>query len=195
MLIFSSEKTKQQETENTLLDTLLGRIAIGDTAALEALYRRTQTAVYGFALSVLKNAHDAEDVLHDCYVAVWNSAAQYRSRGKPMAWLITIAKNLCLQQLRAQRKTADMPEDMHAFLPADSAGMSVEDRTVLSACMRQLSDGERQIVTLHAVAGFKHREIAAILQMPLATVLSKYNRAIKKLKQHLQAGGIGHDRT
>lgn len=195
MLIFSSEKTKQQETENTLLDTLLGRIAIGDTAALEALYRRTQTAVYGFALSVLKNAHDAEDVLHDCYVAVWNSAAQYRSQSKPMAWLITIAKNLCLQQLRAQRKTADMPEDMHAFLPADSAGMSVEDRTVLSACMRQLSDGERQIVTLHAVAGFKHREIAAILQMPLATVLSKYNRAIKKLKQHLQAGGIGHDRT
>ena len=195
MLIFSSEKTKQQEMENTLLDTLLGRIAIGDTAALEALYRRTQTAVYGFALSVLKNAHDAEDVLHDCYVAVWNSAAQYRSQSKPMAWLITIAKNLCLQQLRAQRKTADMPEDMHAFLPADSAGMSVEDRTVLSACMRQLSDGERQIVTLHAVAGFKHREIAAILQMPLATVLSKYNRAIKKLKQHLQAGGIGHDRT
>ena len=195
MLIFSSEKTKQQETENTLLDTLLGRIAIGDTAALEALYRRTQTAVYSFALSVLKNAHDAEDVLHDCYVAVWNSAAQYRSQSKPMAWLITIAKNLCLQQLRAQRKTADMPEDMHAFLPADSAGMSVEDRTVLSACMRQLSDGERQIVTLHAIAGFKHREIAAILQMPLATVLSKYNRAIKKLKQHLQAGGIGHDRT
>lgn len=195
MLIFSYEKTKQQETENTLLDTLLGRIAIGDTAALEALYRRTQTAVYGFALSVLKNAHDAEDVLHDCYVAAWNSAAQYRSQSKPMAWLITIAKNLCLQQLRAQRKTANMPEDMHAFLPADSAGMSVEDRTVLSACMRQLSDGERQIVTLHAVAGFKHREIAAILQMPLATVLSKYNRAIKKLKQHLQAGGIGHDRT
>lgn len=195
MLIFSSEKTKQQETENTLLDTLLGRIAIGDTAALEALYRRTQTAVYGFALSVLKNAHDAEDVLHDCYVAVWNSAAQYRSQSKPMAWLITIAKNLCLQRLRAQCKTADMPEDMHAFLPADSAGMSVEDRTVLSACMRQLSDGERQIVTLHAVAGFKHREIAAILRMPLATVLSKYNRAIKKLKQHLQAGGIGHDRT
>lgn len=193
-MIFSSEKTKQQEAENALLDTLLGRIADGDTAALEALYRRTQTAVYGFALSVLKNAHDAEDVLHDCYVAVWNNAVQYRSQSKPMAWLITIAKNLCLGQLRAQRKTAEMPEEL-PFLSADAAGISVEDRTVLSACMRQLSDGERQIVTLHAVAGFKHREIAAILQMPLATVLSKYNRAIKKLKQHLQAGGIGHDRA
>ena len=74
-MIFSSEKTERQETENALLDALLERIANGDTAALEALYRRTQTAVYGFALSVLKNAHDAEDVLHDCYVAVWDGAA------------------------------------------------------------------------------------------------------------------------
>lgn len=194
MLIFSSEKTERQKAENALLDTLLERIANGDTAALEALYRRTQTAVYGFALSVLKNAHDAEDVLHDCYVAVWDGAAQYRSQRKPMAWLITIAKNLCLGQLRAQRKTAEMPEEL-PFLSADAAGISVEDRTVLSACMQRLSDGERQIVTLHAVAGFKHREIAAILHMPLATVLSKYNRAIRKLKQYLQAGGVIHDRA
>ena len=194
MLIFSSEKTERQEAENALLDALLERIANGDTAALEALYRRTQTAVYGFALSVLKNAHDAEDVLHDCYVAAWNSAAQYHSRGKPMAWLITIAKNLCLQQLRAQRKTTEMPEEL-PFLSADAAGISIEDHTVLSACMQRLSDGERQIVTLHAVAGFKHREIAAILHMPLATVLSKYNRAIRKLKQYLQAGGVIHDRA
>lgn len=194
MLIFSSEKTERQEAENALLDALLERIANGDTAALEALYRRTQTAVYGFALSVLKNAHDAEDVLHDCYVAVWDGAAQYRSQRKPMAWLITIAKNLCLGQLRAQRKTTEMSEEL-PFLSADAAGISVEDRTVLSACMQRLSDGERQIVTLHAVAGFKHREIAAILHMPLATVLSKYNRAIRKLKQHLQAGGVIHDRA
>ena len=193
-MIFSSEKTERQEAENALLDALLERIANGDTAALEALYRRTQTAVYGFALSVLKNAHDAEDVLHDCYVAVWDGAAQYRSQRKPMAWLITIAKNLCLGQLRAQRKTMEMPEEL-PFLSADAAGISVEDRTVLSACMQRLSDGERQIVTLHAVAGFKHREIAAILHMPLATVLSKYNRAIRKLKQHLQAGGVSHDRA
>ena len=142
----------------------------------------------------MKNAHDAEDVLHDCYVAVWDGAAQYRSQRKPMAWLITIAKNLCLGQLRAQRKTTEMPEEL-PFLSADAAGISVEDRTVLSACMQRLSDGERQIVTLHAVAGFKHREIAAILHMPLATVLSKYNRAIRKLKQHLQAGGVIHDRA
>ena len=62
----------------------------------------------------------------------------------------------------------------------------MEDRNVLLACMEQLSDQERQIVILHAVSGFKHREIAALLELPLSTVLSKYNRALKRLRQHLQ---------
>jgi RNA polymerase sigma-70 factor (ECF subfamily) len=57
---------------------------------------------------------------------------------------------------------------------------------VIAACMEQLTEQERQIVALHALAGFKHREIAAILRLPLPTVLSKYNRALKKLRQHLE---------
>ena len=52
-----------------------------------------------------------------------------------------------------------------------------------------LSDTERQIVVLHAVSGFKHREIAACLELPLATVLSKYHRAIKKMKTNLEKEG------
>ena len=51
--------------------------------------------------------------------------------------------------------------------------------------MELLSDEERQIVILHAVAGFKHRETAKFLALPLSTILSKYNRAIKKLKNHI----------
>jgi RNA polymerase sigma-70 factor (ECF subfamily) len=54
--------------------------------------------------------------------------------------------------------------------------------------MKHLSDQERQIVVLHAVSGLKHREIAAALNLPLPTVLSKYNRALKKLKTHLSGG-------
>ena len=69
---------------------------------------------------------------------------------------------------------------------ADKEGVTLEDRSILRSCMEQLRDEERQIVTLHALSGFKHREIAAILQLPLPTVLSKYHRAVKRLKQHLQ---------
>ena len=57
---------------------------------------------------------------------------------------------------------------------------------ILKACMEQLSDEERQIITLHAVSGFRHREIAAITELPLSTVLSKYHRAVKRLRKQLQ---------
>jgi RNA polymerase sigma-70 factor (ECF subfamily) len=63
--------------------------------------------------------------------------------------------------------------------------MTADDKVVLQQCMEVLSDTERQIVVLHAVSGFKHREIAAYLELPLATVLSKYHRAIKKMKTML----------
>lgn len=167
------------------LDRCLEGIAGHDPRALEELYRRTSAAVYAFALSILKNTHDAEDVLQDCYLKVWDGAADYRSAGKPMAWILTITRNLCLQRLRERQKTADLPqEDWEPWL-ADRRGLSQEDALVIRECMERLSDGERQIVVLHAVAGFRHREIAALLRLPLATVLSRYSRAIRKLKQTL----------
>ena len=103
-----------------------------------------------------------------------------------MAWLMTITRNLCLQQLRERSKMADSSQEQwELYLPSNDR-FTMEDRNVLLACMEQLSDQERQIVILHAVSGFKHREIAALLELPLSTVLSKYNRALKRLRQHLQ---------
>ena len=66
------------------LQQLLLHIAGGDRDALAALYQRTRTAVYGLALSYLKNAHDAQDLTQDVYVQVWDCAAQYHSTGSPM---------------------------------------------------------------------------------------------------------------
>jgi RNA polymerase sigma-70 factor (ECF subfamily) len=54
--------------------------------------------------------------------------------------------------------------------------------------LKLLSDEERQIITLHAVSGLKHRQIAELLDIPLSTVLSKYNRAIKKLQNKTEGG-------
>ena len=185
MLVLCSTSADERKTEDTELNSLLRQVAAGNSAALENLYRQTSASVYGFALSILKNTHDAEDALHDCYVAVWTAAAGYRPQGKPMAWLMTITRNLCLQRLREQKRLSGLPqEDWEPYLESREA-VTPEDRLVLAACMEQLSDEERQIVTLHALSGFKHREIAALLELPLPTVLSKYHRALKKLKQLL----------
>ena len=167
------------------LDAWITQIAGGDTDALAKVYQETSASVYAYALSVLKNSHDAEDVLHDCYLSVWTAAVSYRSSGKPMAWILTIAKNLCLKQLRIRSRTESLPEEDWKGSLKVAEEMTADDKVVLRQCMEALSDTERQIVVLHAVAGFKHREIAALMDIPLPTVLSKSHRAIKKMKANL----------
>lgn len=167
------------------LDNWIAAIAGGDTDALAHLYQETSASVYAYALSVLKNSHDAEDVLQDCYLSVWTAADSYRSSGKPMAWILTIAKNKCLKILRSRSRTEALPEEDWKDSLAFATEMTAEDKVVLQQCMENLSDTERQIVVLHAVSGFKHRQIAELLDLALPTVLSKYHRAIKKMKAFL----------
>jgi RNA polymerase sigma factor (sigma-70 family) len=152
-----------QRPHDDMLDLYINRIANNDKDALAEIYHMTSAAVYGFALSILKNMQDAEDVLHDTYLRIYASAAGYKSMKKPLAWILTIARNLCLMKLRDQNKTADFPlEDWNsAFEKLPTA--TTEDKLVLTTCMEKLSDEERQIIMLYAVAGFKHKEIADIL--------------------------------
>lgn len=174
-----------QKPTDQELDRLLSAVAAGDMDAFEQLYHLTQAAVYAFALSILKNSHDAQDVLHDCYVAIYGAAGGYRSSGKPMAWIITVAKNLSLKLLREREKTTALSlEDWKDHMDL-CTHMTADDKVVLEYCMDRLSDEERQIVVLHAVSGFKHREIGEMLGLALPTVLSKYHRAIKKLRAYL----------
>ncbi len=173
-------------TDAETLDACIFQVAQKSDIAFAKLYKLTSDSVYGFALSVLKNTHDAEDVLQDCFISIYNAAPSYRSDGKPMAWILTITKNLCYQKLRKNAKISDIPEeDWERYLDSKE-GITTEDKMIISACMNILSDDERQIVILHAVAGFKHKEIAHILNMHLSTVLSKYNRALKKLKTEIE---------
>lgn len=169
------------------VDRCISDIALsGDNAALEQLYLLTKDAVYGFALSILKNTHDAEDVLHDCYLSVFHSASGYVSDGKPMAWIFTIVRNLCLSRLRSRSRFSDVPEeDWEPYLEAGEQ-VTPEDRIVLEHCLRDLADDEREILLLHVLSGLKHREIAAMTDRPLSTVLSRYHRALKKMRELLK---------
>lgn len=188
ILCMTSTNEPVLRSDASKLEDYIVRIAQNDREAFAALYEETRACVYGFALSVLKNTHDAEDILHDCYLSVISSAGSYRSYGKPMAWILTIARNLSLMKLREHQRTGELPDgDLEAQL-SEKESLSPDDKLVLSECMRTLSDEERQIVVLHAVGGFKHREIAGILNLPLPTVLSKHSRALKKLKSRLTKG-------
>lgn len=174
---------------STLDEGLLLQIAEGDQEAFRKLYEETDRAIYGFILSIVRDPHDAEEVMQETYMKVWTSAPGYKAQGKPLAWMFTIARNLCYMRFREQKHKSDLGLD-----DLDGAEMGqlcpqiedAADKLVLQAALKALKEEERQIVLLKNSSGLKHREIAEALGMPLATVLSKYNRAMKKLEQYLR---------
>ncbi len=184
---------KNEKEHDAYLDKCIEETAVGNMDGFRKLYTETKSSVYGFALSMLKNPDDAEDVLQDCFVKIHSAAGDYKSQGKPLAWILTITKNLCLQVLRDKTKQADMPEeDWEKFIGVND-NISVEDNIVLTEMLNTLAEDERQIVVLHVVSGLKHREISDFMKIPLSTVLSKYNRSLKKLNEKLTKGD-GYER-
>lgn len=191
MLILQTMATEyRRRLDEEALDGLLERIAEGDRDALAELYHRARTTVYALALSYLKNAEDAEDVTQDVFVQIWDSAPAYRAEGKAVAWMLTVTRNLCLMRLRKQQHSGELSEEEWVALPALSDGLPREERMALRAAMELLDPEERRIILLHAVTGWKHREIASLLELPLPTVLSKYHRALKKLRKQLEGENI-----
>lgn len=154
--------------------------------ALRRLYEKTSKGVYAYALSLLKNAHDAEDVCQETFLSIYDKAGDYEPQGKPMAWIITVAKRHALTVLRKERGKSYIEEAEKANAEAFSRTENTEQRLLLQAATEVLNDDERQIVMLKAVAGMKAREIGKILGMPLNTVLSKYHRAIGKMRLYIE---------
>ena len=83
---------------------------------------------------------------------------------------------------------SDIPEEDWEKYLQETDKTTIEDKMMIEACMGCLSEEEQQIVILHAVAGLKHREIAGILSINLSTALSKYNRALKKMRKYIREG-------
>ena len=165
------------------LEELLRQIALGSQQAFEELYRATDSAIYGYALSLMRNHHEAQDIMMDTYLKIRCAAHLYMPMGKPMAWILTITKNIARTKLRSAGRQIPL-DDLEETTP--SFDRDSEEAVALEQAMKVLGDQERQILILHAVTGLKHREIAQLLGMPLATVLSKYARSLKKLKKALE---------
>jgi RNA polymerase sigma-70 factor (ECF subfamily) len=124
------------------------RIARKDRDAFAELYRMESDAVYGLALSILRNKEDAEDVMHDAFIRIFNAAGSYSPGGKPLAWIFTIVRNLCYNKIRDSEKTRD--EEPAKFENEEQAGTTegcgndieeATDRMVLDAAMECLEQG------------------------------------------------------
>lgn len=173
------------DDEKKAADELIGKIAKDDRSALGTLYELFKSSVYGLALAILKNRSDAEDVMQNVFLKVWDNAPSYRPGTDAGAWIMKITRNLSLDRFRKQKNMTDIMTVEDSLQGGDDLSPEL-DRMLLDHLLTALDCTERQIVMLHDVGGYTHREIAQILGKPGATVRWKYGNAMKKLQSFFE---------
>lgn len=186
MLILYTLSEKSQLSRTEQIEEQIAGIANGNMDALSRLYELIKTDIYAYAISKLANKHDAEDITHDTFVLIYKHAKQYRAEGKPLAWIFTIELNLIRKLCNANKPSASLDEAIGEKSNESDFTNQVVNSQFLREVLSKLDKEEREIISLHIVSGLKHREIAKLLDKPLSTVLSKYNRAIKKLQAEVK---------
>lgn len=165
------------------MDRCLRRMQTGDQQAFAQLYEGTKKGVYAFLYPYYGERTATEDGVQNVYIRVKERILQYRSGLDARGWLLQIAKNAALNELR-KRKRESVPGD--EVLDRVAGGEGLSEGTAFEALNRALKEDEREVVILHVLWGYKHRETAAMLGLPLGTVTSKYQTAIRKMREFLE---------
>ncbi len=178
-------------------DALVERARLGERRAFGALVARYLRSAYAIAYTVVGTAEDAEDVSQDAFVAALRGLDELAPGARFAPWLFAVVRNRALDVRRRQMVRAGEPlvEETAAAPAIDGPERSVERRELeerLRAALGELTDTQREVLLLHDLDGWKHREIADALGLSASTVrvhLSNARRAMREqLTQELLEG-------
>jgi RNA polymerase sigma-70 factor, ECF subfamily len=174
---------------------LMRRIASGEKQALAELYDRFSGPLYGTALRILRDDAEAQDVVHDTFVALWEKAATFDTeRGSAFAWAITLVRHRAIDRSRMRRRRAELlaastPEDLGlSDAPGGGADLSAErgdDAQRVRAAVANLPAEQKRALELAFFGGLTQEQIAQTLQEPLGTVKARIRRGLLKLRESL----------
>lgn len=174
------------------IEDWIGRVAMGNRSAFSDLYAATSAKLFGVILRVLNDRAEAEEVLQEVYLRVWNNAGRYQVNGlSPMTWLITIARNAAVDRKR-RRPTAGVVSDPNVIeVQADprpgpeQAAMAASDSARLQGCLDELSDGHADAVRGAYLEGETYADLARRFDVPLNTMRTWLRRSLITLKECL----------
>lgn len=174
--------------------TLVLRLLRRDVSAFEELYDRHARLVYGLVLRILQQAATAEEVVQDVFLQLWRNADRYdASRGPFVPWLLTLARNRALDQLRLkserQRRKENQVDELPPVCALPSFETDVDDRRQaerVRSLMNGLQPQQRRAIEMAYFQGMSHSEIAAELHEPLGTVKSWIRSGLLRLREGLQ---------
>jgi RNA polymerase sigma-70 factor (ECF subfamily) len=168
---------------------VMARIRAGDDSALAVLYDRYSTLALGMALKIVRDQSEAEDVVHDAFIAVVERVDQFRpDRGSLVAWLVTMVRNLALDRSRRRTRRAQILDDEVRHEPPlpvldpEQISWVAREREAVRAAMSKLSDSQRATLEIAFFEGLSYPEIAARENVALGTVKSRAARALGALR-------------
>jgi RNA polymerase sigma-70 factor (ECF subfamily) len=163
-------------------------IALEDERAFAALYDRYSSILFGLMLRILHNRAEAEDVLQEVFLQVWQQAHSFdASRGRPFTWLVTLARSRAIDRLRAagsRERTAQKSGEEAPRVEEEAADETVlreEQGEVVRRALAELSEEQRSTLLLAYLDGMSQTEIAEKTGQPLGTVKTRTRAGLKKL--------------
>lgn len=177
--------------------TLVAAVRQGDVQALEVLYNRYARPTFAFALRIVGDPLEAEELLQEAFLRVWQQADRFEHvRGSFPTWLLSITHNLAIDALRRRRRRpqrADLVDvteilggEADETVDLEEAASVAELRQRIQAALRALPEPQRQAIELAYFAGLSQREIAEALGEPLGTIKTRLRLGLQKLQEALR---------
>lgn len=167
---------------------LMAKTAAGDRAAFQRLYDETSPKLFGVIRRILNDRAEAEEVLQEVYVRVWQSAHSFdATRGRPLGWMVALARYRAIDIIRRNasrdaRLTGDEPPSEQA---AAAHGIDLADAQALGLCLDALAAEQRECVTLAYCEGWSRDELAQRFDRPVGTIKSWLSRCLATLRHCL----------
>jgi len=184
--------------EGTLItvtdEELMKRIAEGDAEAFAAFYDRYETLLYSIALKILHTESEAEDVVQDAAVLIWERAPLYQaSQGRPASWAVAVLRNKAIDRLRSSRRRGDLMERateefavMESTQESEGTGWSGDSAGLVRKGLVELPVEQRQAIELAFFGGLSQSEIAERLREPLGTIKARIRRGMLAMRDALE---------
>lgn len=197
MLVLVPRETDRNQDVESLgqpdsKETLLARIATGDEAAFAALYDEIAPRVLGLVRRLLIDHAQSEEVTQEIFLEIWQNAPRYEpSKGGATTWIFTMAHRRAVDRIRSSQAGRDRDvrigiRDYESDYDnvAGTVETTIENERVKKA-MLQLTELQRQAITLAYYGGYSHSEVAEKLEIPLGTVKTRLRDGMIRLRDAL----------
>jgi RNA polymerase sigma-70 factor (ECF subfamily) len=185
---FQSERTLAADPRAREVADAVARAKHGEPAAIRFLYLRYAGQVYGYARSILRNDHDAEDVVQQVFTRMLTAIESYEQRTAPFeGWLLRITHNMAIDHLRRRARTCEAPEPLAGA--GDDSGETGHLRAMIREALAELPAVQREIVVLRHIGGFSPGEIAARMGRSEDSIHGLHHRGRRALKAALAQAG------